>query len=197
MPPEDFDAWINGRSVVGTPGATATGNPTLRTRTPGLSMRSGIGGSGPSALAAPGTFIWWRLMDAALSMNDRHALDIHARVERWALDEVALPGKLVHQIVDWLYREDRFCRGALTVRKTLLGPLSLPVPTLAVVNVADEVAPVASVAPFTDAMPTGYASIIEYPGEVGTGVQHLGILVGREAHARVWPQIISWLNMHS
>ena len=118
-------------------------------------------------------------------MTDRHALDIHARVERWALDEVALPGKLVHQIVDWLYREDRFCRGALTVRKTLLGPLSLPIPTLAVVNTADEVAPLASVAPFTDAMPTGYASIIEYQGEVGVGVQHLGVLVGREAHARV------------
>jgi poly[(R)-3-hydroxyalkanoate] polymerase subunit PhaC len=150
-----------------------------------------------SALAAPGTFIWSRLVDAALSMTDRHALDIHARVERWALDEVAFPGKLVHQIVDWLYREDRFCRGALTVRKTLLGPLSLPIPTLAVVNTADEVAPLASVAPFTDAMPTGYASIIEYPGEVGVGVQHLGVLVGRQAHARVWPQIISWLNARS
>jgi poly[(R)-3-hydroxyalkanoate] polymerase subunit PhaC len=150
-----------------------------------------------SALAAPGTFIWSRLMDAALSMTDRHALDIHARVERWALDEVALPGKLVHQIVDWLYREDRFCRGALTVRETLLGPSSFSVPTLAVVNVADEVAPLASVAPFIDAMPTGHASIIEYPGEVGVGVQHLGILVGREAHARVWPQIISWLNARS
>jgi polyhydroxyalkanoate synthase subunit PhaC len=147
-----------------------------------------------SALAAPRTFIWSRLMDAALSMTDRHALDIHARVERWALDEVALPGKLVHQIVDWLYREDRFYRGALTVHETLLGPSSLSVPTLAVVNVADEVAPLTSVVPFTDAMPTGSARIIEYPGEVGVGVQHLGILVGREAHARVWPKIISWLN---
>jgi len=29
-------------------------------------------------------------------------------VERWALDEVPLPGKLVHQIVEWLYRENRF-----------------------------------------------------------------------------------------
>ena len=33
-------------------------------------------------------------------------------IERWALDEVALPGKLVHQIVEWLYRENRLCRGA-------------------------------------------------------------------------------------
>ena len=56
-----------------------------------------------SELASPATFIWSRLIDAVLSATDQRALDIHARVERWALDEVPLPGKLVHQI-EWLYR---------------------------------------------------------------------------------------------
>ena len=46
-----------------------------------------------SALASPATFIWSRLMDAIFSIADHHALDIHGRVERWALDEVSLPGK--------------------------------------------------------------------------------------------------------
>ncbi len=27
-----------------------------------------------------------------------------------------------------------------------------------------------------------------------TGLQHLAILVGRQAYARVWPEIVSWLN---
>jgi polyhydroxyalkanoate synthase len=36
--------------------------------------------------------------------------------------------------------------------------------------------------------------IIEYPGESGVSLQHLGILVGRQAHADVWPEIIYWLN---
>ena len=147
-----------------------------------------------SALASPDTFIWSRLMDAALSSADYHALDIHARVERWALDEVPLPGKLVHQIIEWLYRENRFWRGTLKVGETLVGPSTLSVPTLAVVNTVDEVAPLASVKPFTDAMPAGNVRIIEYPGEIGVGLQHLGILVGRQAHARVWPEIMSWLN---
>ena len=83
-------------------------------------------------------------MDVVFSVTDRQALDIHARVERWALDEVPLPGKLVHQIIQWLYRENRFCRGALKVGETLVGPFRLSVPTLAVVNMADEVAPLAS-----------------------------------------------------
>lgn len=42
-------------------------------------------------------------------------MEIHARIERWALEEVALPGKLVREIVDELYRENRFCRGTLEV----------------------------------------------------------------------------------
>jgi hypothetical protein len=37
------------------------------------------------------------------------------RIERWALDEVALPGKLVHQIIEWLCRENRYFRGTLRI----------------------------------------------------------------------------------
>jgi polyhydroxyalkanoate synthase subunit PhaC len=149
-----------------------------------------------SALAAPQTFIWSRLMDAALSLADHHALEIHGRIERWALDEVALPGKLVHQIIEWLYRENRLCRGTLTVGGMRIDPASLSVPALAIVNAADEVAPLASIKPFTDAVAAKSLRIIEYPGEVGVCLQHLGILVGRQARTKVWPDIISWLNLH-
>ena len=82
----------------------------------------------------------------------------------------------------------------MKVGKTLVGPFSLSIPTLAVVNTADEVAPVASIKPFTDAMLAENVRIIEYPGEAGVCLQHLGILVGPQAHAEVWPEIISWLN---
>ena len=150
-----------------------------------------------SAIASPDTFIWSRLVDAALSATDHQAIDIHARIERWALDEVPLPGKLVHQIIVGLYREDSFCRGTLDVSSKRIGPFSLSVPTLAVVNMADDVAPLASVKPFIDAMPIKDVRIIEYPGEIGVCLQHLGILVGRQARAHVWPEIISWLKSRS
>jgi polyhydroxyalkanoate synthase len=147
-----------------------------------------------SALASPSTFVWERLMDAVHSTADPRALRVHARVERWALDEVALPGQLVHQIVEWLYREDRFCRGTLTIGERKVGPASLRLPILAVVNAADEIAPVASVTRFTDAMAHRGARIISYPGESGVGLQHLALLVGRNAHDQVWPRIIAWLK---
>jgi polyhydroxyalkanoate synthase subunit PhaC len=146
-----------------------------------------------SALASPGTFVWSRLLDAAFSSGDRQAREVEARVQRWALDEVPLPGRLVYQIIDWLYRDDRLCQGTLEVGGTLIGPSRLSVPTLAVVNTSDEIAPAASLRPFTDAMP-GDVRVIEYPGEVGVGLQHLAVLLGRQAHARLWPQIVSWLE---
>ena len=150
-----------------------------------------------ATLAAPGTFIWSRLMDAALSVTDSQALEIHALVERWSLDEVPLPGKLVHQIMEWLFRENRFCRGTLEVCGAVVGPSSLSVPTLVVVNTTDEIAPLTSIQPCIDAMPMPNARIIKYPGETGVGLQHLGILVGRQAHARIWPEIIAWLKGHT
>lgn len=149
-----------------------------------------------SALASPDTFIWSRQVDATLSVMDTQAMDTHARVERWALDEAALPGRLAHQIIDWLYRENRLCSGTLTIDGQSLDPSRLSVPTLAIINTADEVAPLASVKPFLDAASTKDRRIIEYSGELGTGLQHLAILIGRQAHAHIWPEIFAWLNSH-
>jgi polyhydroxyalkanoate synthase len=106
-----------------------------------------------SALASPDAFVWERLMDAALSSIHPPALEICARVERWALDEVPLPGQLAAEIVQLLYRENRFCQGTLSIRGRSLGPSCVQVPTLAIVNTADEIAPLNSVKPFLSAMP--------------------------------------------
>jgi len=149
-----------------------------------------------SAFASPRAFVWSRLADAAASISDRRALEIHARVERWALDEAALPGRLVLQILEWLYRENRFSRGVLTVLGRRIGPSDLSLPTLAVVNTADEVAPLASIEPFLEVLPTKDTSLIKYPGETGVALQHLGVLVGREAYSSVWPNILAWLTAH-
>ncbi len=144
-----------------------------------------------SVMATPETFVWSRLVDLGLSIGDPHALTLHARVERWALDEFPLPGRLVHEIFEWLYRENRFCAGTSQIRNKIVGPSSMKLPLLAVVNTSDAVAPPSSIAPCIEAMPPGYARLIEYPGETGVGLQHLAVLVGPRAHAEVWPAIIS------
>ena len=98
----------------------------------------------------------------------------------------------------WFTRSsNRFCAGTLRIGDRILGPSSLRLPLLGVANTADAVAPPQSIAPFIDAMPAGFAELIEYPGEIEVGLQHLAILVGRRAHAAVWPGIISWLRAHA
>jgi polyhydroxyalkanoate synthase subunit PhaC len=147
-----------------------------------------------SAWASPETFLWSRLLDAMVSSADPAACVIHARVERWALDEVPLPARLVQEILHGLYREDRLCQGNLSIGERIAGPSQLRLPTLAVVNPRDEIAPPASVLPFIEAMPGRDVRVLDYAGELGVGIQHLGILVGRQAYEQVWPEIISWLN---
>ena len=149
-----------------------------------------------SALASPEIFVVSRAIDAALSATDLRASEIHARIERWTLDEVPLSGKLVTEILEWLYREDRFCREALSIRNSVVGPSCLRTPTLAVVNRSDAIAPPKSVTHFLNAMPRGTADLIEYPGETGVCLQHLAMLVGRQAHEQLWPKILAWMNAH-
>lgn len=150
--------------------------------------------SHPSALACPETFMLSRLADALLSAGDPVAFGTHARVERWALDEVPLPGRLFGEILGWLYRENRFCSGTLEIRDRRVGPSTLTLPVLAVVSAADEIAPPASVEPCLDALPGRDAQRLLLPAETGVALQHLAILVGRNALSQTWPQIFAWLR---
>ncbi|MBS0517967.1 MAG: alpha/beta hydrolase [Proteobacteria bacterium] len=150
-----------------------------------------------SALASPDTFVWARLADAALSLGDAQTLELHARVEHWALDEAALPGRLVHQLIEWLYRENRLCRGELMIGDRAADPRNMSAPTLVVVTATDDIAPKASVEPFVEAMPAKDVRVIEYAGDVGVCLQHLGILIGQKAHARIWPKITAWIEAHA
>jgi polyhydroxyalkanoate synthase len=150
-----------------------------------------------TAVSASQAFIWSRLLDAVASARDSRASGLRLRIERWALDEAALSGLLIRDIFVWLYRENRLCNGTLTVGGQLAQPSSIRVPVLAVANITDDVAPPASVTPFLETLPHSDARLIEYPGEAGVVLQHLGILIGRHAFAQIWPQIVAWIKGHS
>lgn len=76
----------------------------------------------------------------------------------------------------------------------IIGPSNIEVPTLAIVDTADQIAPLDSVKPFIDAMASKERRIIEYGGEAGVGLQHLALLAGPQAYSRIWPEIFSWLD---
>ena len=68
-----------------------------------------------SARASPREFNWDRRFDMIASLANPRAFQAHMAVERWTLDEFPIPGRLFEELIEQLYREDRFARGTLEI----------------------------------------------------------------------------------
>ncbi len=146
-----------------------------------------------SALAEPQAFQWERWTDRWLSLADPQAMATHMRVERWTHDEFALPGKLFTDLVESLYRRDQLMRGELAIGARRVGPRDLRTPLLSVVDPRSRLIPPAAMLPFHEAAASADKQVLYYEGDVGVNLQHVGVLVGRSAHARIWPAVLDWL----
>lgn len=147
-----------------------------------------------SVIAAPHAFQWERYLDGVLSTADMDAFNTHMRVERWAHDEFPLPGKLFTEIVELLYRRDQLMTGKLAVGKRQIGPKDLVVPLLNVVDPRSTIIPSSSILPFHEAAASTSKELLEYRGDIGVGLQHVGVLVGASAHDIVWPAVFKWFS---
>jgi polyhydroxyalkanoate synthase len=147
-----------------------------------------------SLAASPKGFLWWRWRDLLLSAGDPAALRTHLLVERWTLDEYAMPSALFADIVD-LYRENRFLSGTLRVEEQTAASRNLTMPVLAVVDPESDLVPPSSVMPFLDALPHRNWTLLHYEGDTGVALRHVGVLAGRNAHRILWPEILAWIRM--
>lgn len=98
--------------------------------------------------------------------------------------------------MEWLYGEDRFMQGTLTLRDRRLGPELVTAPVLNVAETRSPVAPPESILPFHDALTNDDKTILWYEADKGVSLQHVGMLVGKTAHQALWPDIIRWLRSH-
>lgn len=147
-----------------------------------------------SAMAEPHAFQYERWMDRCLSLGDPQALATHMRVERWTHDEFPLPGKLFSDIVESLYRRDALMGGELMIDGQAIGPQAVTAPLVSVADPRSKVIPLAAMQPFHDAASSARKLMLHYEGDIGVNLQHVGVLVGRSAHARIWPAIFDWLG---
>ncbi len=176
--------------------------PMLRAAPPADEIVAALGGQVPGSFldlvtvaAAPDAFQWEPLQDAMMSLYDPLALRTHLQIVRWTLDEFPLPGRLFVQVVEDLYRGDRFIRSTLHVGGRLASPANITAPVLVVFNPHSRVIPPSSIARFIDALPPNAdAQALHYEGDIGVAVQHVGVLVGHNAHRRLWPVIQNWLR---
>lgn len=144
--------------------------------------------------AAPETFGWERWIDWLRSVPDPVALQNHLRVERWTLDEFPLPRRLFAELAGSIARENRFVRGTLTVGSRRAVPADVIAPLLCVVDPRCRVVPPESVRPFYEMVGSTDRTWLPYYGDVGVSLQHVGMLTGRNAHARLWPEILRWMD---
>jgi polyhydroxyalkanoate synthase len=149
-----------------------------------------------SFAADPVTFGWWRWMDWLGSLPEPRALQSYVRVERWALDEMPMARKLFEELCELLFRDDRFVRGTLRVGGARVAPELVTAPLLSVVDPQCSLAPLQAILPFYDAVGSTDTKLLEYHGDTGVALRHLGMLVGRRAHERLWPEIIGWVRAH-
>jgi polyhydroxyalkanoate synthase len=147
-----------------------------------------------SAMAEPQAFGWERMTDRWLSLGNPQAMATHMRVERWTHDEFPLPGRLFTELVEDLYRNDAFMQGELEIGGRRIGPQDLRAPLVSVVDPRSKVIPEAALAPFHEAASSRRKCLLHYEGDVGVNLQHVGVLVGNSAHARIWPAIFDWLD---
>jgi len=147
-----------------------------------------------SAMAEPHAFQWERMMDRTLSMFDPKAMTTHMQVERWTHDEFPLPGRLFTDIVESLYRNDEFMQGKLNIGGRTIGPCDLRAPLASVVDPRSKVIPLQAVVPFNQAAASTHKLVLNYDGDVGVNLQHVGVLVGRNAHATLWPALFEWVE---
>jgi polyhydroxyalkanoate synthase len=146
-----------------------------------------------STLADPVAFQVARYADLVLSVGDPALLATHLRVARWTLDEFPLPGHLFNDVVERLYRRDEFMTGTLSLTGGRVGPADLTAPLLTVLNPYSRVIPPESIVPFHQAAGGSRKQLIRYRGDRGVALQHVGMLVGRNAHQFLWPVILDWL----
>jgi polyhydroxyalkanoate synthase len=153
--------------------------------------------SSASFRASPGTFGWDRWTDFLSSLPEPGALDTHLRVERWTLDEFPLPRRLFAELAQRIAHEDAFVRGTLEIGGRTARPSQVTAPLVCVLDERCRVVPPDAVMPFYAAAGSADKTLLHYNGDVGVSLQHVGMLVGRRAHAKLWPEILRWIGDHS
>jgi polyhydroxyalkanoate synthase len=201
-----YPARVQGLILVGAPihfgpevgvfGPLVTMSPRVQLLTTVLGNVPGSVLSMLSFMAAPATFGWVRWLDWLNSLPDSEAMQTYLRVERWTCDEMPLARRLVEEVVELLGCEDRFMQGRLLVGGKWAAPERVQAPVLSLVDARCRLVPPEAVLPFHQAVQSAETRVLWYQGDSGVSLQHVGLLVGRQAHQQLWPEVMRWIHAH-
>jgi polyhydroxyalkanoate synthase subunit PhaC len=146
-----------------------------------------------SHAASPASFETAMWLDWLESLTNTQDMETHIRVSRWMLDEMPMQRRLFEEIIELLYRRNSFMIGNLKVSCRSADPAFLDMPILSVIQPECSVAPARSVLPFHEIVRNMNKHVLRYDGDTGVALQHVGMLVGKNAHRFIWPEIFNWI----
>jgi polyhydroxyalkanoate synthase subunit PhaC len=147
-----------------------------------------------SLQADPLTFAAEPWLDLLASTVDPDGRRLHLQVRRWTLDEMPMAGPLLDEVANRLYRDNAFAEGRLEIGGRVAAPGAITAPVLAVLDPRSRIVPPSSVEAYRSRTASKDVRILAYTGDSGVVLQHVGVLVGRNAHRVLWPQIAAWVQ---
>lgn len=144
-----------------------------------------------SAMASPQAFIFSRGTDFFASLAGPARMRIHLLVERWTLDETAMPRRLFLDLIDRLYRDDAFAAGRLRIGGKRISPRDILAQVTCVVDRGCDIVPPESILPVLARMGTQDRELLWYHGDWGVSLRHVGMLVGERAHRELWSRLVA------
>jgi polyhydroxyalkanoate synthase len=105
-----------------------------------------------------------------------------------------LAGQLIEDLVYHLYGTDALTEGTLRIGRRAASAEAVRAPLLVVGDRDCSVVPPAAIQPFYERVASTEKRWLWYEGDVGVAIRHVGMLVGRNAHAVLWPQILGWIR---
>jgi poly(3-hydroxyalkanoate) synthetase len=116
--------------------------------------------------------------------------ELRARFVRWHDETVDLPGTYYLQVVNWIFRENRIAKGTFTALGRVVRPGDVKIPVFVLAGSDDEIVPAAQAMATASRLGTA-GRLIE---RAVVPSSHLGLFLGGQTLATVWPRIAGWLQ---
>jgi len=115
----------------------------------------------------------------------------HLRFDRWAVDQLPVPGKLAIALARDFIVDNKIIKNELLLRGKLADFTNIRVPFLHVAALYDHIVPAAASKDFIDMVSSTDKHEIVMKGG------HVSLVAGGNAVFRLWPQLDSWLSQRA
>lgn len=126
-------------------------------------------------------------MNLLNNVSDDAFVKAHMRFDRWATDQLPLPGELARQMLNGFIRDNLLVRGELEVRNQRVDFSNITVPFLHVAAKYDHIVPAAASQDLINLVGS------EDKQEIVMKGGHVSLVAGGNAIFRLWPQLDAWI----